>query len=178
MLESKTNISIDVGAKAYPVGAIYMSIYSTNPSELFGGEWVLLKDRFLLGAGGSYQNGVTGGSKDAKVISHNHSQNSHNHSQNSHSHSTGSSEYDKFLIYSGTNIAVNGTGRKWTSAENGSVFYVYEASGDGGIDERTSTGGKVATNKPATATNNPVGVDGTNQNMPPYLTVYMWKRVA
>jgi len=45
----------------YPVGSIYMSVISTSPATLFGGTWVQLKDRFLLGAGDTYSNGGTGG---------------------------------------------------------------------------------------------------------------------
>ena len=58
----------------YPVGAIYMSVNSINPSTLFGGTWERLKDRFLLAAGDTFSNGATGGSKDAVVISHKHTQ--------------------------------------------------------------------------------------------------------
>ena len=47
--------------QVYPVGSIYMSVNSTNPSALFGGTWVQLKDKFLLGAGDSYAAGATGG---------------------------------------------------------------------------------------------------------------------
>ena len=45
----------------YPVGAIYMSVNSTSPATLFGGEWEQLQNRFLLGAGSSYTAGNTGG---------------------------------------------------------------------------------------------------------------------
>lgn len=45
----------------YPVGSIYMSVNNVSPETLFGGTWVQLKDRFLLGAGDTYQNGATGG---------------------------------------------------------------------------------------------------------------------
>ena len=51
----------NVANKIYPVGSIYMSVNGTNPSTLFGGTWELLKDRFLLGAGGAYGVGSTGG---------------------------------------------------------------------------------------------------------------------
>lgn len=47
--------------KAYPVGAIYISVNSTNPQNLFGGTWVQIKDRFLLAAGTTYKAGTTGG---------------------------------------------------------------------------------------------------------------------
>ena len=47
---------------AYPVGSIYMSVNNTSPATLFGGgTWVQLKDRFLLGAGDTYNAGDTGG---------------------------------------------------------------------------------------------------------------------
>ena len=46
---------------SYPIGAIYQSTVSTSPATLFGGTWVQLKDNFLVGAGGTYANGSTGG---------------------------------------------------------------------------------------------------------------------
>ncbi len=51
----------------YPVGSIYMSVNDVSPSTLFGGTWVKLEDRFLLGSGGTYINGSTGGN-----TTHNH----------------------------------------------------------------------------------------------------------
>lgn len=45
----------------YPVGSIYMSVNSTNPSTLFGGTWEQIKDKFLLSCGDTYANGSTGG---------------------------------------------------------------------------------------------------------------------
>lgn len=51
----------------YPVGSIYMSVNSTSPATLFGGTWVQLKDRFLLGRGSTYSNGATGGEATHKL---------------------------------------------------------------------------------------------------------------
>lgn len=45
----------------YPIGSIYMSVNSTNPSQIFGGTWEQIKDRFLLACGNTYSNGATGG---------------------------------------------------------------------------------------------------------------------
>ena len=45
----------------YPIGSIYRSVKSTDPSELFGGTWELLKDVFLMAAGDKYAAGSTGG---------------------------------------------------------------------------------------------------------------------
>lgn len=44
-----------------PIGSIYQSVLPTDPSELFGGTWERLKDRFLLAAGDAYAAGSTGG---------------------------------------------------------------------------------------------------------------------
>lgn len=56
----------------YPVGSLYISFNSTDPSTLFGGTWEQIKDKFLLAAGDSYTAGTTGGSADAVVVSHKH----------------------------------------------------------------------------------------------------------
>lgn len=45
----------------YPVGAIYLSTSPVSPASLFGGTWERLEGRFLLGAGGGYDAGQTGG---------------------------------------------------------------------------------------------------------------------
>ena len=42
--------------RIYPVGSIYMSVNSTSPATLFGGTWVQIKGRYLLGAGAPSQN--------------------------------------------------------------------------------------------------------------------------
>lgn len=61
----------------YPIGSIYMSINNVNPSNLFGGTWELIKDKFLLGAGDTYTGGATGGTAtvtltEAQMPSHSH----------------------------------------------------------------------------------------------------------
>lgn len=68
-LSSDVTDLIDV---IYPVGSIYMSVNSVNPSTLFGGTWEQIEDKFLLASGTSYSNGSTGGSADAVVVTHNH----------------------------------------------------------------------------------------------------------
>lgn len=56
----------------YPVGAVYISVNSTDPGTLFGGTWQQIKDRFLLSAGDTYSAGSTGGSAKATLPSHTH----------------------------------------------------------------------------------------------------------
>ena len=158
----------------YPVGSIYMSVNSTNPSVLFGGTWEQIKDTFLLATGDTYANGSTGGEATHTLTenempshthiqdSHNHTQNAHNHTQNPHSHTIGSlARYD--------------------ISKKGSA-----AVGDGhGNTQNYKTGDTTATNKEATATNNPqtatnqnTGGGQAHNNMPPYLAVNIWKRTA
>ncbi len=45
----------------YPVGSIYMSVNSTSPQTFLGGTWENIQGRFLLGVGGGYTAGSTGG---------------------------------------------------------------------------------------------------------------------
>lgn len=54
-------IELDTLKKVYSVGSIYISTNSTSPSELFGGTWEQIKDRFLLACGDSYSAGAIGG---------------------------------------------------------------------------------------------------------------------
>jgi hypothetical protein len=71
----------------YPVGATYISANSTDPGTLFGGTWMQIKDKFLLSAGDTYTAGNTGGSADAVVVEHNHTQVEHTHTYGSVTHS-------------------------------------------------------------------------------------------
>lgn len=60
----------------FPVGSVYESTKSTNPSTFMGGVWVQMKDKFLLGAGARAA-GATGGADSHtlsldEMPSHNH----------------------------------------------------------------------------------------------------------
>ena len=119
--------------KIYPVGSIYMSINSTNPSTLFGGEWEQIEDTFLLACGTSYSNGATGGSATVTLTenqmpshthiqdSHNHTQNSHNHTQNAHNHKPTS---DRKYISVG-DVDWQYTDKRSMSHTTGNYYYPY-----------------------------------------------------
>lgn len=54
--------------RIYPIGSIFLTLDKTfNPAEMFGGTWTQLKDRFLVGAGGTYNGNVTGGAKSVSL---------------------------------------------------------------------------------------------------------------
>ena len=58
----------------HTVGAVIFSFNdSFSPSALWGGGWSRITNRFLIGSGGSYSTGGTGGSADAVVVEHDHS---------------------------------------------------------------------------------------------------------
>lgn len=78
----ETSLTTSILNKAYPVGSIYMSINSVNPSILFGGTWEQISGQFLLGAGEEYPLGGTGGEKEHTLLAS---------EMPSHSHSFGSS---------------------------------------------------------------------------------------
>ena len=68
----------DTASKLYPVGSVYISFNSSDPSTLFGGTWVRMKDRFLLASGDAYAPNTSGGSATKTITtsylpSHTHS---------------------------------------------------------------------------------------------------------
>ena len=165
--------------KIYPIGSIYMSINETNPSELFGGEWEQIQDRFLLASGSTYSAGATGGEAthtltENEMPSHTHIQNSHNHTQNSHNHTQNSHNHTQNAHHHAL------TGSKSVGLQEGDKLRVGygSASGSKNTNNTTATNkATTATNQNTTATNNPTGESGIGKNMPPYLTVNVWKRI-
>lgn len=62
----------------YPIGAVYMSMNSTNPGTLFGGTWKQVQGKFLLGVSNAYPAGSSGGESEhtlttAEIPNHTHS---------------------------------------------------------------------------------------------------------
>ena len=130
----------------YPVGAIYMSLNETSPSELFGGKWEQIKDQFILAAGDKYEAGNTGGSSDAKIPEHSHK------------------APNTYFLTADLNkpISINSTGRVFP-AEGSTRHFLYV---DGSYSGSVSRHGSTAVS----------GESASEANMPPYLSVYMWKR--
>lgn len=167
----------EVVDKIYPIGSIYTSVNAINPSTLFGGTWQQLKDRFLLGAGDNYSAGATGGASthtltiDEMPI-HTHTQNAHNHTQNAHRHAIkGGTDYDTNCGGIGRSDIVSVGGI--TDTPNNTYRETFGGDSSSYIINTTT-----ATNNATTATNQETGGGIAHNNMPPYLVVYIWKRVA
>lgn len=76
---------------AHPVGSYYWSSEKTSPTELFGGEWEAVEDRFLYAAKQDGEAGQEGGAATvalsaAEMPSHTHTGPSHTHTVGAHVH--------------------------------------------------------------------------------------------
>jgi hypothetical protein len=148
-----------VANAVYPVGSIYMSINATNPSTLFGGQWEQLKDKFLLGCGDVYQNGATGGEASHTLTTNELP--SHNHSASTNS--TGGHRH----TFKGW----------WTTKGDGSATYACVARTQQNDPVEYGSFATAGEHSHTVTVNNTGGGVGHN-NMPPYLSIYMWKRIS
>jgi len=146
----------------YPVGSIYMSVNSTDPGTLFGGTWTRLTDTFLLAAGSTYAAGGTGGA--ATVTLDTTQIPAHTHGSKT---LTGSAYFRKW--YSGNEI-VTASG----IVRRSNLTYSANSNGESGINPNAVD----VLTVDATHTHDSVGGSKAHNNMPPYLAVYCWKRIA
>ena len=152
----------------YPVGSIYMSMIGTNPGTLFGkGNWNLIAPgRVLVGIDSSDNDFNTvrkdGGSKTHtlginEMPSHTHIQNAHTHTQNAHKHAQ--SAYT-------SNSAQNNTYPSY-GYSSGTLYTITNGTNDA-----------TAVNQNFTAVNQNTGGGNAHNNLQPYLTCYIWERIA
>lgn len=148
----------------YPVGSIYLSVNSTNPKTYFGGTWEQIKDRFLLAAGNTYSAGSTGGSASFQ---------SHTHSIPSLSGTAASAGAHTHIVSKRTTTYAAGTQTNYRAiASPTSVKADYT---ENCVSE--SAGAHTHSVSVNGGTTGSAG-SGNAGNMPPYLTVYVWKRTA
>jgi hypothetical protein len=144
-------------ATMYPVGSIYSSTVSTNPNTLFGfGTWVAYAaGRVMLGNGGGFSAGDTGGSADAIAVAHTHTYSGTTNGQsNTHTHSASV----------GTTASTGG----FLSSDPGGSTTATVTTGNASVDHTHTYSGTTASS----------GSSGTNANLQPYVVVYMWNRTA
>ena len=183
-----TNTTVDVSASPlsfYPVGSIYMSVNNTNPGTLFGGTWEQIQDRFLLAAGNTYTGGSTGGSASVN-LSHSHVVNAHHHSlpANTGNHTLTVDEMPSH--FHDVNTCYYQIGQNTSNAKIASTTYnsYWNNNPNDGQRSIQNTGGSQAHSHPIGG-NTGDDTPGTNSQLssnqsilPPYLTVYVWKRTA
>jgi hypothetical protein len=142
----------------YPIGSIYINAgVTTNPATLLGfGTWAAFgAGRVMVGLNGSDALfdtlEETGGSKDAIVVSHNHTATS-TVTDSGHAHTvTDSNLSSTGAVQGGDTYNLTTTTRTTSTATTGITVATTVAS---------------------------AGSSGTNANLQPYITVAMWKRTA
>lgn len=155
--------AISIVNTVYPVGSVYMATVSTNPGTLFGvGTWAAIEGRFLIGADGTYTAGSTGGAPTATLTTtelpaHTHSFSATTGSDGIHDHQIG---VDSIAGTGSGEFAVNGPADSAGEAGTGTIF-------DSGSHTH-SVSGTTGSNGSGTAFS----------ILPPYLSVYMWRRTA
>lgn len=166
----------------YNVGDIYITTNNVNPSTIFGGEWEQIQGRFLLGADSSYTAGTTGGSSNITIPEHSHEI---NNTTLSHTHNLDNLNLsvDQAWIIQSINAGV------YNLASGSTTVYGLDApqisSGQqntvGSYHTHTLSGGSSATvSEVSQIHKHTMSSSGSvpNSYMPPYLVVYIWKRVA
>jgi hypothetical protein len=145
----------------YPVGSIYTNATNnTNPATLLGfGTWSAFgAGRMMVGFNSSdplFDSAEeTGGSKNAIVVSHTHT--AITNTTGSHSHTVT------------TNNQAAGDNHRTSG------FSARSSASDGSFTPSTNSAGDHS----HTVTVASTGSSGTNANLPPYITVYLWKRIA
>lgn len=151
----------------YPVGSIYITVEDISPGEIFGGEWKQLENTFLLGAGDDYTAGNIGGESTHTLTTEEMSSHTHTFTGTAvTSSSAGAHSHTVYGYYSANNGSYSGiqwwkTYASWRNATN-----------------------NVYSNGAHTHTVTPIGTNATlggglaHNNMPPYLVVHIWERVA
>ncbi len=169
-----------LGNALYPVGSIYISVNPTNPSACFGGTWEAWgAGRVPVGIDAADSNfntaEKTGGAAEvalstAQMPAHAHGLNSHTHgagtlktaSDGAHQHKV---QYSKTAGAGSAENSIKNEGTGWSakSATESAGSHTHTLSG--------STGG-------ASGNTASTGSGQAHNNLQPYITCYMWKRVA
>lgn len=136
----------------YPIGAVYISFdKSKTPDQLFGGVWEELDSRFLyaVGASKSVVAGQTFGTADSVLLKHNHIADIQLTGGDDWTE-TYTTEVDRMYIPQADNNVIWDKG---TEVQHTPTFHISHTDDAGTLES------------------------GTGQNMPPAITVYMWKRI-
>ena len=169
----------------YPVGSIYVSTTATNPATTFGfGTWTAFgAGRVLVGqdTGDSSFNTLeeTGGSKNATLVSHNHTGTTGGQSAN-HVHAfTGTTDAQGNHQH-GVLHNVNNGGATYAGGPPGTNNATNRNSTTAGLHAHNVSGttAGVSSDHSHSFTTSTQGSSATNANLQPYVVVKMWKRTA
>lgn len=190
----------------YPVGSVYTSVNDPYEGEcpiqhtLGIGTWERITDTFLYAKGEEDELGATGGSKNAIVVSHTHSVTggTHTHPVNISEATIKHTQIAGWNVNSGSQISESDLNNfikglptdnsaELTNISNpggsiGALNWVNKSSNNVPIIKVTSKNTHTATIQSGSGSHthsvSTEGVSGEGKNMPPYLVVMAWKRVA
>ena len=174
---AKLRVSQELLDVIYPVGSIYMSINSANPSTLFGGTWSLFgagRTPVCINTSDTDFNTVekTGGEKTHKLTVA---------ETPAHTHSRGTMEIignfmTRALDHSDNNLILSTSGAfsKTTSTWSGSHDAIQKIAKTNGLREITN----FKASSSWSGSTSSVGSSGVHNNLQPYITCYIWKRTA
>lgn len=134
--------------KLYPVGCIYQSASSTSPASFLGGTWEQIKDCFILAAGDTYAAGSVGGSQK-------------------HAHEV--SGEAAIGVMQNTTVSDSSGSRIITKFPGN--LYAHTHDYDSLFDSSNAFYSTVSCVKTK-------GNADAQSNLPPYLTAYIWRRIA
>ena len=160
----------------YPVGSIYLTISNNNPGDLFTGRWEQIKDTFLLAAGDVYGSGTSGGATTHTHATQNHTLVASEIPAHNHGGITLSGYARNLLVDDGSGQPIDTDGTILKFAAGGRT-YTWSGKTGGNAMRRL--------NLNASHTHTSVGGDGAHNHgnttsassLPPYLAVYVWRRV-
>lgn len=139
------------GAKAcFPVGTILMTTEDVNPSTYIGGTWVALNDVFLLAASETHPAGETGGAEEVSLTTPQLPSHRHYVINMAKADAGQAPDYQHTVARYDRTTAWNDTH--------------YQLNGN--------------SNSANAGLSSPAGSNLPHNNMPPYLSVYVWKRTA
>ena len=141
---------------AHPVGSIYQTISPENPAVTFGGgTWERIENRFIMGASDTYPAGSTGGST-------------------AHEHEYKLEFMWRLGAFVGYPTSAIGTYNYKTQSWNNNNKKVNDGQYTLANDGFSSTYGE----KPGGETYSVTGNTASSSSIPPYYSVYIWRRVA
>jgi hypothetical protein len=183
-------IFTDIANLIYPVGSIYTNATNnTNPATLLGfGTWTAFgAGRVPVGfdAGNANFNSAekTGGTQDAITVAHTHTFSGSTGGQSAnhtHSGTTTTAGAHSHVLTNATGD-VGGAAERWRigGSTGTTTQYLVTTDSQGAHTHDVTTGGVSSDHTHAySGTTASTGSSGTNANLQPYITVFMWKRTA
>lgn len=139
----------EVFLAVHPVGSIFLSTDGTEPAELYGGTWERIEGKFIMGASDTYPAGSTGGEAE------------HTLTEGELPNITGTFGFQSNGVTEG--IVNEATG----------VFSLAQIT-SGGFQPNNRTDESDCSRRVKMS----FGSNSPHNNIPPYYSMYIWRRVA